>query len=318
MLDQWKPFEHPFADAGLGAQIQAQWSIAPFEQLLLAFPFVLGELDAGPQRFLQLGIAFQDGAHGLLRDHQQHRVAGGPHGHRLRHVQQAGVLAEHLPMAQNSQGQLDAALHPNAAHRAPAHHVEPAVLKAILLQDGIPGRHLFDADAVDQLDEFVLIDLAAQLEQLTDETTGGIDAGLTGQQTADHRMTGQYRGDDIAGNEHQLGLAGSARGEFEAVVAQRGGFGQQLAGTTDPDTDVLAAFRGQQAHHAGFDDIQTQSRFPGRENRIAEVVGLDFSPRGQVFQVAAADGSQQFDAGQGFEQNFGTHRTISMAARMDD
>ena len=69
-------------------------------------------------------------------------------------------------------------------------------------------------------------------------------------------MTGQHQGDGIAGHEHQLGFAGGAGGEFKTVVAQRGGFGQQLAGATYPDADVLAAFRAQQANHAGFDDIE--------------------------------------------------------------
>ena len=163
-----------------------------------------------------------------------------------------------------------------------------------------------------------LIDLAAQLEQLADETAGGIDAGLPSQQTADHRMAGPASGDDIAGNEHQLGLAGSARGEFEAVVAQLAVSTGNSPARRIPILMSLPPSVVRQAHHAGFDDIQTQPRFPGRENRIRQDRRSDFSSRARCSRSSRPMGANNSDASQGFEQNFGTHRQSPWPRGMDD
>ncbi len=87
------------------------------------------------------------------------------------------------------------------AHFALPHDVEPPVVASVLLKDLLAGGHPFHADAADIFFEFRLVELAAQIEQLRDETTRRTDRHVARDKGQRGLIAGDHRFDCGTGNE---------------------------------------------------------------------------------------------------------------------
>src|SRR5260221_14772660 len=116
----------------------------------------------------------------FFRNDQQRRIGAGNRGRALLLSHQAGFFAEDFTLPQRSQGIFSATLVAHDADFAAADPVEFAIFARILFENLLSGADALDADAAHEVFEFVLVQLAAQIEQTRNDASSRPDGPATG------------------------------------------------------------------------------------------------------------------------------------------
>ncbi len=271
LMHQGEAFDDALAPALAGVEIEQQGFLAPLGQCLLAIQFPVTEPDPLLQHLLQFRIALQDQPDGLFRDHQQHHLGLGDHRGGLLLAQQTGLFAEHLTLPQGRQRVLGIVLGAHHPHPALAHHIEPAVLPLVLGEDGAALVHPLDADAADDLFQLITLDLAAQIEQPGDETAGGVDRHIVGDEALGIRIACQDRLEHLMRKIQQFGLGGGPDGGLMAVALEHRDLGEHLPLLAHPHADLLAPLLHEHAHRTLLDHIEAFARVARIAHGVAEI-----------------------------------------------
>ncbi|MDT4839877.1 hypothetical protein FQZ97_736810 [compost metagenome] len=298
LLDQAEAADQLFAQFGPGMQVQQHGTLAPLGQLLLPVQFAVERADAFFQHLAQARVAFQDQLHGLLGDDQQAHVGLGDGRCQLLLPHHAGAFAEDIALPKRRQGELAALFAAHHAHGALAHHVQAPVLAPVLLQDLFPCADALDAHAAHGIGQFLLVELAAQVEQPRDKAAGGTDRDIAGDKGQRGRVAGDHRLGHAARDHQQLGLARGTHRRLVPVLAQQRDIGKDLAGLAHAHADFLAVFFVEHAHGPRLDDKQPGRRVAGVADGIAKTKSQHLRGIGQARQFLRRQHRQDFHAGE--------------------
>ncbi|MNX97914.1 hypothetical protein D3C86_1302970 [compost metagenome] len=298
LLHQCEAPDHALAELRLGMEIEQHRPLAPLGQLLLAVQLAVYRADAFLQHLAQPHVALQDQLDRLLGNHQQPRIGFGDGRGDLLLPHHTGPFAEDLALAERGEREGVAVLLAHDPHRALPHHVEAAVVAAVLLEDGLAGRHTLHAHAAHGVFEFALVQLAAQIEQPRDEAASRADRHVAGDEGQRGRVAANHRLRHAARNRDQLGLARRPHGGLVPVLAQQGDIGKDLAGLAHAHADFLAVLLVEHAHRAGPDDENTLGRVAGIADRVAEAEGQRARAGGQPFEFLAREWREDLHRGE--------------------
>src|SRR4029077_13650416 len=172
---------------------------------------------------------------------------------------------------------------------------QTAIFPRALFQDFLAGGDPLHADAARQFFQLAFVDLALEVEQVTDQAARRADDDWAGDERAGRGVAGDDRANDTTGDEQQFGLAGSARRPLVSVFAQHAHFAEDLARLAHAEAGLLFTVRSKYPDRAGLDDEQTLGDLACSAHGVTERQQPRLRALGQALDLSARQRRKQVD-----------------------